>query len=243
MGIRTYNGQAGFPQTRQEGNNMTTRPNDPFGDTVRALFRPEPPTPSATPRVAVLNPGDGTLSQLLKDCGLVVVHERTTKQMKIDLDKLPVYDLVAANIPEDPKEQENVLELTARFLYRRRPLSFLFVAERMGPDFLKATDKKLWRMGYQFSIGDAQPGAWGRKNCAYLIGTLDGLPSIWPQKITASSGGPDEGLDESLDKYQNILGWQKVNEPPVVTLEEIIKTVANHGRGDDDYFDEDHADG
>ena len=171
---------------------MTASRNDPVGDTIRALLRPEPPTPTTIPRVAVLSPGDGTLRHVIEQAGLVVIHEWATKRTKINFDRIPVFDLVAANIPEDPKERAEVLELTARFLYIRRPFSFLFVGESMGPDFLRATDEKLWRMGYQLSIGDARPEVWreaGMDTCTFLVGFLDGAPSLWPLKLIAGEGG------------------------------------------------------
>lgn len=219
---------------------MTTNQDDPLGEAVRLLLRPKPPTPTATPRVAVLNPGDGTLSQLIRRCGLDVVHERSATDLRVDFGKVPVYDLVAANIPDDPKERADVLELTARFLYGRRPLSFLFVSERLiGPDFLRATHEKLWRMGYKFIGGDARTGAWGetgRDSCTYLVGSLDGLPSLWSSGLAPeqdkSGKESSEGQDEPLNKYLNIMTWQEINEPPTLTLGDIVKSVARYGRED-----------
>lgn len=224
---------------------MTASRHDPVGDTIRALFRPESPTPTTIPRVAVLGPGDGALRHIIEQAGLVVVHERTTKRTKINFDRIPVFDLVAANIPEDPKERAEVLELAARFLWIRRPISFLFVGDSMGPDFLRATDEKLWRMGYQLSIGDARPEVWreaGIDTCTFLVGFLDGAPTLWPLKLIAEEEGnnkaSNEGHDEPLDKCQRNLGKEEVDESPGLTLEDVVKRLAQYVSEDEPYFDD-----
>lgn len=91
------------------------------------------------------------------------------------------------------------------------------------PGLLGAVDTKVWRMGYRPSGGDTRAGRNGKELRAFLVGALGGGLAIWPRGLTA---GPGEG-----DKFQNMLGWQKVDEPLVATLEEIIKLMGRSAEG------------
>ena len=169
---------------------MTTeRFENDVGRTVRSLFRPEAPVPSATPRVAVLYPGDGTLAKAVADAGLEVTYSHTPEDEhdKLDISKLPLFDLIAANLPDDDQGREDVLEFVFRFLWVRRPVAFLLVGNERGEStergLVARIESKYERMGY-YNVQRASsiPGVGmpGEERLTYFLGTLieEGFP--WP---------------------------------------------------------------
>ena len=217
------------------------RRDDPLGDAIRAILSPKPPEPTATPRVALLNPGDGTLKRVLEGSGLEVVHEHTPKERndKLDFGRIPVFDLIAAYINEDPGEVNKTLELVARFLHIRRPKSFVLVGEAIDQALMSAVHVKTWRMGYGLVKGDALIALGedsGRGQCSVLVGTLDGVLPDWQPRFIpgpeARIKESDEGQDEPLDKYSDMQ-----------MLGGVIGAVIQYIREDETYFDDDLAEG
>lgn len=220
------------------------RPTDPIGDTVRTLFRPASPTPTDRVRVALLY-GDKALNQAINDSGLEITHSRTPKHIdeKLDFAKIPAFDLVVANLPNDSKARIEAFRYVTRYLYVRRPVSFVLVGKQSSAEFLEFANERTWRMGYQLLSGGVQPTNPGKQGTeAYIIGTLEGYSPGWPIGFTQGASDntkeSDEGPDGSLDKYQEIPGLQRVVGLPVLTVGEVIEATARPRGEDAPYFDE-----
>ena len=211
------------------------RPNDEFGDAIRAVFRPASPEPTDTTRVALLYPKDDELKQAINDAGLVITYSHTPKHYdeKLDFEKVPDFDLVVANLPDDSKAKVEAMRYVSRYLYIRRPVSFVLVSERFDSKFLEFAQERTWRMGYELSNHNAIMGDRAEpKLFAVLIGALPGHAPPWPSGLQAGSDKDDnEGPDRSLDKCQEIFGRQ-----PMMGLEHVIRVVARHVREESDYF-------
>ena len=137
---------------------------DPIGDTVRALFGPKPPTPTATLRVAVLYPEGVDLAKAAREGGLDVAYEHMPDKPndKLDISKLPEFDLVAANLPDDNQGRDDVVAFLFRFLWVRRPLAFLMVGgiqdELTERGLVERMEAKYDRMGYVVQRASAITG-------------------------------------------------------------------------------------
>ena len=101
-----------------------------LGDALRIVVRPPLPPIPATPRVAVLHSGDSAICQTVRDAGLEVAHDYQPETVDdyLDFDRVPAFDLVVAALTEAPEGRERNLETAYRFLYIRRPASFVLVA-------------------------------------------------------------------------------------------------------------------
>lgn len=213
------------------------RSTDKMGDATRALFRPASPEPTDIIRVAILYPNGDALNQAISNEGLEVAYSHTPKHYdeKLDFKKIPEFDLVVANLPEDEKAKVEVMRYVSRYLYIRRPVSFVLISERNDVKFLDFAHERTWRMGYELSSYNAIPGDWGGSDrCEVLIGALPGHAPPWPSGLQATSDKDDnEGPDGSLDKCQEI------SEQPVMELEYIIRVVARHVKEEADYFVDD----
>ena len=182
---------------------MTTeRFENDVGRTVRSLFRPEAPAPSATPRVAVLYPGDGTLTKAVADAGLEVTYSHTPEDEheKLDISKLPLFDLLAANLPDDDQGREDVLEFVFRFLWVRRPLAFLLVGNERGEStersFVARIESKYERMGYynvQRATSIPGVGMPGEEGLTYFLGTLVDEQFPWPGLLVSLRRNEETG--------------------------------------------------
>lgn len=223
------------------------RPTDPIGDTVRALFRPASPTPTLTDRVRVaLLYSDKALNQAINESALEITYSHTPKHIdeKLDFAKIPAFDLVVANLPDDSKAKIEAFRYVTRYLYVRRPVSFALFGERNDAEFLNFALERTWRMGYRLSVGNALPATPVKRGAdqAFIVGTLEGYSPGWPLGFTQgaddSNRESDEGPDGSLDKYQELSGLQRVDGLPVLTVGKVIEASARPRGEDDPYFDE-----
>ncbi len=175
-------------------------PPEGLGDAFRTVMRPPPFPIPATPRVAVLCPEGGDIGQTIRDAGLEVVHSHKpeTGGDHLDFDRIPPFDLVVTTLPDAPSDRGRALELTFRFLYIRRPASFVLVGKGQEPDveLARFVRSKTQRMGYQVKGGSAG----GR---SFTVGTMGGMGVfVWPPGVVPrrrrkqSAGENNEGSDE-----------------------------------------------
>ncbi len=182
---------------------------DPLGDTVRALFRPEPPAPTATLRVVVLYPEGVDLAKAARDGGLDVVYEHTPGKPneKLDISKLPEFDLVAANLPDDNQGREGVIEFVFRFLWVRGPLAFLMVGgaqdEIKERGLVERMEARYERMGYVVQRASSVPGIGlpEEDHLTYFVGTMvdEGFPwpgIVRPRRQTGDTSREEEGSSD-----------------------------------------------
>lgn len=216
------------------------RPTDKMGDAVRAVFRPTSPVPTDRVRVAVLYPGDEALNQAITDAGLEVTYSHIPEHHdeKLDFGKIPDFDLVVANLPEDAEAKVDAMRYVSRYLYVRRPVSFVLVCEGDDAEFQEFAHERTWRMGYTLSTYGATAKDWGGdERRVVLIGALPGHAPPWPSGLQVKSDDYNEGPEGSLDKYQEVSGR------PALGLEQVIRTVAQHVREEAPYFDSEPIDG
>lgn len=223
---------------------MTGKGPHDLGDATRAVMRPAPPEPADTVRVAILYPQGDALAKAIEEAGVTVAYSHTPEhyEEKLDFEKVPVFDLVAANLPEDGEAKVEAMRYVSRYLYVRRPVSFVLVCEKNDNEFLGFVHERTWRMGYELSAGEAHPnnsGRPGQEKRAVVVGSLPGYAPSWPSGFTptADRDSDDEGTGGVLDKYQGMEARQGVQELPTLTLGEVIRVVAQRG-GEDPYFDD-----
>ena len=215
---------------------------DRIGDTVRALFSPKRPSPSATIRVADLYCGDGRLAQAATDAGLEIVYSHTPRRWDehLDISALPAFDLVTATLPDAVKARAEVLEFVFRFLYVRRPNAFMLLGDSQADDkFLKLVQDKTSRMGYKATHAASVPNFVlpGEENLVFVVGTLAGKPFLWPSVVRSrpegrgerseSSGGPDGRPSRGyLPPMSRILPSPAFGGSSVSAIQAVIKQVA-----------------
>ena len=131
---------------------------DSIGNTVSALLRPQtPPSPSGVLRVATLNDDDEALADAARAAGLEVVYVHKSGDdypaAGSDLsvyDRIPPFDLLCANLPEDG--QREAFTLAVRFLRVRRPAAFLL----LGADYAGGLTERILtqakRLRYQTGV-------------------------------------------------------------------------------------------
>ena len=200
-----------------------------FNDAVRAVFRPAPPPPSDTVRVADLYCGTGELSLAAQAVGLSVVYaeepdirvrQEYASRMgftpdgcveNISFDRIPPFDVLTASLPE-PLGQEQAFSRVLRFLRIRRPEAFMLMGEKTttvpnngAAEFLQLIRDKTRRLGYQVMGGNEDFGVPddGSSNSACVVGSLRPIVSEVPGAVFRIT----DGIGERVPEVQVVLGW------------------------------------
>ena len=200
-----------------------------LGDALRIVVRPPLPPIPATPRVAVLHSGDSAICQTVRDAGLEVAHDYQPETVDdyLDFDRVPAFDLVVAALTEAPEGRERNLETAYRFLYIRRPASFVLVApgQEIDAALVRHVQGKTKRMGYR-----ARGAVGGGRN--FTVGTLGGGPPfIWPpgivprQRRRQLAASNDEGPDEGPLEVIGTISHPVIESPEVATIIVVQRVV------------------
>ena len=128
--------------------------NNPIGNTLDALLRPQTPrSPSGVLRVACLHDDDGALSDTAREVGLEVVYAHSSGETVGDISdqsNIPPFDLLASNLPIDAWDEVEGFAFALRFLRVRRPVAFLLVGEAsIVGDFIQKVQSTTRRLRYQ----------------------------------------------------------------------------------------------
>ena len=101
-------------------------PSEEFRDLVDAMTTPKPP-PSATIRVAELHFGNRGLAPAIRTAGMEVAATLDGTRELPDFDTMPPFDLVVADVTEEPSQWQASIDYVMRFLRVRRPVAFMLL--------------------------------------------------------------------------------------------------------------------